>query len=103
VELGWPPGKLVVHLTRGSGFRPSLESITEPWEPGTVISLIFTPPNGDPVIEWPATVAGVLASWTVSAAEVAAVLDAGCDSVMLMQTEPGVDPDVWEKGYVHVH
>lgn len=103
MELGWVPGGLVVHVTRGGGFRAGLESIAGPWPDGTEITLIFSPPNGDTPIEWAADVDGALALWQVSSGDVAEILDAEVDSVMLLRTTPGLDPDVWEKGYVHAH
>jgi hypothetical protein len=103
VELGWVPQRLVVHLTRGGGFRPGLESTTGPWPDGTEIALVFTPPSGDPPIEWTADIDGAFAMWTVTAAEVEEVIDSGADSVVLHRTAPDMDPDVWGKGYVNVH
>lgn len=101
MDLGWVPEKLVVHLTRGGGFRAGLEA-PEPWEDGTGIALVFSPPAQDP-IEWPAAIDGAVARWEMAAADVTGVLDAGVDLVVLRYTAPSLDPDVWARGHVRAY
>lgn len=103
LTFGWEPIDFVVSLSRGGDFLFTLEA-SVPWPAGIGIQLRFSatrPEESTTPIVWPATVAGNLATWEVSAATVAAVLNTQARYVRLKYTEADGNALIWGKGCVH--
>lgn len=106
VTLGATPEALVLKLTEGSEFTAGLAADDgAAWGEGVSIRLAF---NDDEATVWTATLSGPNADWTVSAADVDALLarlpDRGPDTgprVRLLYVD-GSTPVVWAQGSVTV-
>lgn len=85
-----------------SSFSPFVSNIvrSENWADGTEIALEFRATEDDVPIVWEAGIAGDTASWNVSAADAAIVLDAGKLHARLRYTAPGGPELTWAVGLV---
>jgi len=102
IKLGFTPFPLTIILAEGGNFIAALES-SVPWPLGTGIELQFTRPNSEVVIAtWVATIVGTRASWNMTAAQVATVLDASARMVTLeyINTVEGT-VIIWGRGQVN--
>lgn len=100
INLGFEGEQITVILASGSDYVVTLLA-SEDWPADLAITLALSADRGSAVV-WSADVAGSEATFSVPAAEVQAVIDAGLSYSRLYYHPAGSGPLLWGQGGIRV-